>query len=50
MTKQEILNRINILEDEIQTNEEENMTMEYELNYLYRNLQTGNYDEEGFST
>lgn len=50
MTKQEILNRINLLEDEIQANEEENMTMEYELNYLYSSLQNGNYDEEGLST
>jgi hypothetical protein len=35
MTKQEIENRIDLLEDEMNANEEENRMMQYEINKLF---------------
>jgi len=45
MTKQDKLERIALLSDEIDANEEENRLNQQEINKLYAEIDAGNYDE-----
>jgi hypothetical protein len=40
LTKQQMLDRVSVLSDEIDANEEENRVMQAEINDLYRRLDT----------
>lgn len=46
MTKQDKLNRINLLSSEIDANEDENRLIQAEITKLYAEIDAGNYDDQ----
>lgn len=46
MTKQQILDRINLLAGEIDANEEENRLMQAEISQLYAKVDAGDYEQD----
>lgn len=46
MTKQQILDRINLLASEIDANDEENRLMQAEISQLYAKVDAGDYEQQ----